>query len=404
MQIKQFFTACCLSAFCLVSSMAVVADDLEFGASEGLLPSNAYARVATAANSTKIKNIARIEGVRENYLSGYGIVVGLSGSGDSRRNQATVQSVANMLTNYGVNIRPEDVRARNVAAVMVTATLPPYSQPGDKIDINVASVADAQSLLGGTLLMTPLYAPNRQLFALSQGPLSVGGFRFDSFGNVTQKNHATVGTVPDGAVLEQGTTESIVSPAGTLYLLLKNPDYTTASRITDSLANFLGEHRRLRGDVRAISASRVAIRLTDQERVALADFLRGIENLPVVPAQAATVVVNERTGTVVAGGDVKIGAVTVSQGALEVTIDTRLLVSQPSLLINPGAGINTAVVPQSDIVVEEPTQKSVSLPAGTTIGALVAALNRLKIGSRDMIAILQGIDRAGALNAELIIQ
>lgn len=355
---------------------------------------------APAMGAVRIKDLGRIDGIRDNMVVGYGIATGLAGTGDSARSQVTLQTVANALREFGVAVNLNQLNSRNVAAVMVIGTLPPYARSGDKIDVNVSSLGDARSLLGGTLLMTPLYGPDRKVYALAQGPLSVGGFKYDLNGNVVQRNHPTAGVIPEGATIETSLATTIVKEDGVMALLLFDPDHTTASRIAGAINGDFG------ADIaRALDAGRVAIHMPEQHAARLVDFVARLENVTVEPDQRARVVVNERTGTVVSGGDVRISSVTVTHGNLRVAIVTDYLVSQPSgLLVEPSRNIRTETVPQTRIDVQEETPNSVSLPAGTRVAELVAALNRVKTSTRDVINVLQSIKRAGALHAELIIQ
>jgi flagellar P-ring protein precursor FlgI len=352
-----------------------------------------------------IENLVHIEGVRENALVGYGIVVGLAGTGDTARTGATVQSIANTLTRFGVRITADQVSSRNVAAVVITATMPAFPTAGDKIDVNVASAGDARSLVGGTLMLAPLHGADDQIYALAQGPLSVGGFRYDAFGNVVQKNHPTVGEIPGGATLERSVTSSVVTAAGNLYLVLNDPDYITAAHIADALNQRLPD---LDGAkvvrAQAVDASKVLVRLTDDERANLVHVIASIESASVVPNEVARVVINERTGTVVSGGDVRIGQVTVAHGELKVTVATNYLVSQPLIIGRSGGGVRTEVVPDADVKVKEDNKPVLHLPEGTSVSDLVYALNKIKVSPRDMISILEAIKRAGSLRAELIIQ
>lgn len=347
----------------------------------------------------RLKDIARIQGVRDNALTGYGIVIGLSGSGDSAKNRVTVQSVANTLSHYGVNVGPDDLSTRNVAAVMVTATLPAFAESGQKLDVEVSSLGDARSLTGGMLLLTPLDGPDGKLYALAQGSVSVGGYVVESFGSLAQKNHPTVGRVPDGATVERAAPLGLVGDAGGLAVVLTQPDFTTAEHVAESL------NRNLAG-VTAVAqdAGKIALRFATPP----ADLVRTIaqiESVPVLPDQVARVVVNERTGSVVAGGDVRIGAVSITQGDLRIEVQTDYLVSQPEGgYIRPSANIATAVVPQSTIKVDEPPARSVSMPSGTTVTDLVAALHSIHITTQGVIGILQSIKAAGALRGELVIQ
>ncbi len=352
--------------------------------------------------STRLKEIARIEGARTNDIVGYGIVVGLAGTGDSPRSKATMQSVTNALTQFGVRVPADDVNSRNVAAVIITATLPPFSQPGDQIDANVSSLGDARSLVGGTLLMAPLRAANDRVYALAQGQISVGGFQFDFNGNLVQKNHPTVGMIPNGATIELGTVDELVSDAGTINLILDNPDFTTASRIKNALNELLGPQRAM-----AVHAGKIVVTPPEGE-YDLVDLITSIENVELTPDQVARVVINERTGTVISGGNVSINDVTISHGAIRVVISTDYYVSQPNLgLLNyggAGPGIRSVVVPDTEIDVQEDLAESIDLPSGTSISDLVTALRQIRTSTRDVITILQGIKRAGALHAQLIIQ
>ncbi|MCK9192574.1 MAG: flagellar basal body P-ring protein FlgI [Nevskia sp.] len=358
-----------------------------------------------SAENIRLKDLGHIEGVRDNALVGYGLVVGLAGTGDTARSGPTIQSIANTLTRLGVRIAPDQVTSRNVAAVLITSTLPPFANVGEKVDINVASIGDARSLLGGTLMLAPLKGADEKTYALAQGPVSVGGFRYDAFGNVVQKNHPTVGQIPAGATIEVGVATSIVSPAGSLYFLLQSPDYTTAARAAEAINARLpplddAEIAR----ARAVDASRIAIRLTDDERAKLVEMVQIVENTNIVPDQVARIVVNERTGTVVSGGDVRMGEVSVTHGDIKVTVSTDFLVSQPLVIGRTGPGLRTTVVPDADISVKENQNPVVRLAAGAPVTDLVEALNKIKVPPRDIISILQAIRRAGSLHAELIIQ
>lgn len=363
----------------------------------GLLP--LATMPAAHAQSVRLKDIARIQGVRDNALTGYGIVTGLSGSGDSSKNRLTVQSVANALSHFGINISPDDLSTRNVAAVMVTATLPAFAEPGQKLDVEVSSLGDARSLNGGVLLLTPLDGPDGKLYVLAQGPVSVGGYVVDSFGSRDQRNHPTVGRVPNGATVERKAPLGVVANGRGVDVLLYQPDFITAERVAGSLnANVPGVH------AVADDAGKISVQF-DKPPASLVQAIAMIESVPVAPDQSARVVVNERTGTVVAGGDVRIGAVTISQGDLRIRIQTNYLVSQPDGgYFAPSRSIATAVVPDSHIRVDDPAVKQVTMGDGTTVTELIAALRSIHLTTRDIISILQSIKAAGALRGELIIQ
>lgn len=357
--------------------------------------------LTVSANSgIRIKDLGRIDGLRENMVVGYGIVTGVAGSGDSSRSQATLQSVANALREFGVTVTASQLSSRNVAAVLVTATLPAFVHSGDKLDVSVSSLGDARSLVGGTLLMTPLYGPDRKIYALAQGSLSVGGYKFDQNGNVLQKNHPTSGIISEGALVEADVTTRVVSTDGVIRVLLFNPDYTTASRMA------IGINENMKADIAtARDAGRVEIKLSEDQQGHLVDFIARLETILVEPDQRARVIINERTGTVVSGGDVRLSKVSVTHGDLRVSIVTDYLVSQPDgILVRPGSGVRTEVVPSTRIDVKEGMVGSVSLSSGATVGDLVAALGQIKTTTRDIINVLQSIKRAGALHAELIIQ
>lgn len=349
-----------------------------------------------AIASVRLKDIARVEGVRSNPLVGYGIVVGLSGSGDSGRSRATVQSIGNALLQFGVRVDERDINSRNVAAVMVTAEMPPFSSAGDRLDINVSSLGDARSLVGGTLVLTPLKGANDRIYALAQGQVSVGGFQYDLNGNMVQKNHTTVGRIPDGATVEVGTGSSMMT-ANAVDLVLLQPDFTTADRIVRRLSTVSGVRR-----VTALHPGKIKVEFDASEN--WVSVVGRLENITVDPDTQSIVVVNERTGTVVSGGNVRIDNVTVSHGELKVVISTDYNVSQPNFIGRASVGVQSIVVPDTEITVEEPSAQAVAMKNGSTVAELITALRQIKVSTRDVIVILQAIKAAGALNAKLIIQ
>ena len=354
--------------------------------------------VNAAVDSVRLKDIGRFGGWRDNMLVGYGVATGLAGTGDSARSRTTRQSIANLLSQFDIVVPADQIQSRNVATVMITATLPPFARNGDKLDITVTSMGDARSLLGGILLMTPLKGPDGRTYALAQGALSVGGYKYDLNGNVVQKNHPTVGSIPGGASVEVAVGSDMLRD-GRLEFVLADPDYTTANRIANAI------NAGLSGALAAaVDAATVSIVVPPDYRSSLVSFMTRLEGLNVQPDKRARVVVNERTGTVIAGADVTIARVTVSHGDLRVAVVTDYLVSQPSLLRGAGQGVRTEVVPQTRIDVSEQKVEAVQLGVGSTVADLVQALNRIKASPRDMISILQGIKAAGALRAELIIQ
>src|SRR5688572_8279162 len=354
-----------------------------------------------AGAAVRIKDLARFDGVREQPIIGYGIVVGLSGTGDSQRSVATLQSVSNMLREFGLVVPPYAVSSRNVAAVIVTADLPGAVRAGDRFDVNVAAMGDARSLAGGTLLMTPLMANNKVAYAMAQGPLAVGGYKFEQRGTSAQKNFPTAGTIPEGAIAQRSLESELLGSTGTLELLLDEPDYTTATRVAAAINTELTS-----GAATAVDSGRVRVALGSQDKVAAVSMMARIESIAINPDIAARVVVNERTGTVVSGGDVYLSAVTVSHGDLRVSIVERFAFSQPEdvAVFGRSSGVRSFARPEAEVHVSEDQATAVSLPTGATIAQLVEALRAIKVTSRDVIAILQGTKRAGALHAELVIQ
>jgi flagellar P-ring protein FlgI len=353
---------------------------------------------ASAAN-VKIKDIARIAGVRDNALTGYGLVFGLSGSGDSIRNRATVQSVANTLRNFGVNVSEADIASRNVAAVIVTAKLPAFAEPGQALDVQVASSGDARSLNGGTLMLTPLIGPDGRLYATAQGAISVGGYQFQGITASTQKNHPTVGWIPSGATVEQASPLRVAGDGRSLSILLNEADFTNAERIAAVIRSALPD-----ASVRAEHAGKVVVDYANAPGNLVAEVAR-LENLSIEQQRRARVVVNERTGTIVAGGDVRLAAVSISHGNLNVEIRNDFSVSQPSgVLVRPGNGVSSVVVPRTTVRTDESEAPLVRVPDGATVADLVASLRAIKLSTRDVIAVLQSIKAAGALDGELMIQ
>lgn len=367
----------------------------------GLLAGLLLAATAGAAvpGGARIKDIARVQGMRQHALVGYGLVTGLAGTGDSPRNKATRQSIANMLARFDLQVSADDVQSRNVAAVMVTASLSPFGRPGDTLDVTVTSLGDARSLVGGTLMLAPLKGADGQLYALAQGALSVGGYKYDMNGNVIQKNHPTVASIPGGATIEAGVRSHMLSERNTVTFVLAESDYTTATRVADAINARLGG-----GLAQAQDAAGVEIAVPAGRRTRLADFLAAVENVTVEPDRRARVVINERTGTVVAGGDVRIDKVAVSQGDLKVSIVTDNSVSQPFLVSRTGPEVQTVAVSNSRVDVKEQGGAGYLPPQASTVAELVDGLARMHTSTRDIISILRAVKAAGALHADLIVQ
>jgi flagellar P-ring protein precursor FlgI len=355
---------------------------------------------ALAAGEGRLKDIGRIDGWRSNQLVGYGLVTGLAGTGDSLRNKTTRQSLANLLSRFDMTISSDQVQSRNVAAVMITATLPPVANVGDRLDVAVTSVGEARSLLGGVLLMTPLKGPDGRIYALAQGALSVGGYKVDLNGNVVQKNHPTVGMIPGGANVEAAVAVRAIRDDRSVRYVLSEPDYTTANRVAEAINHNFGQQLAI-----ATDGGTVAITLpADYPPPRIVSFLTRLESLTVLPDRRARIVINERTGVVAAGGDVRIDQITVTHGELKVTIMTDTFVSQPQLLVQPGSGIRTELAARTRIDVQEDAVGILQTQGSNTVSELVQALGKMKVSPRDMISILQAIKAAGALRAELIIQ
>jgi flagellar P-ring protein precursor FlgI len=349
---------------------------------------------AAFAKTSRIKDVVDIEGVRENQLVGYGLVVGLNGTGDSLGNAPfTKQSLLAMLERMGVNVRGENLNTGNVAAVMVTATLPPFTNQGSKIDVNIASLGDATSLQGGTLLVTPLLAADGDAYAVAQGEVSIAGFSAtgDS-GSVTQ-NIPTAGRIPGGGMVEREIAFRL-EDLQSVRLALKNPDFTTARRIAQAINGFTSAHLAKAEN----SASVMLSRPTNYDGT-IVDLITDIEQLPIQPDQVAKVVISERSGVIVMGSEVRISNVAIAQSNLTIKVTETPQVSQA----NPFAeGGETVVVPRTDLDVNQGDNvKLAQLDTGVTLQDLVTGLNRLGMQPRDIITILQAVKAAGALQAEI---
>ncbi|MDW8130121.1 MAG: flagellar basal body P-ring protein FlgI [Bryobacterales bacterium] len=348
---------------------------------------------ATAAGGARLKELATIEGARENLLMGYGLVVGLNGTGDRRQTVFSAQSLTNLLQRMGVTVSPGAIRVNNVAAVMVTANLPPYAQPGMRMDVTVAAVGDATNLQGGLLLMTSLRGADGEVYAVAQGPVVTGGFVAGALGTQQTVNHPTTGRVPNGAIVERPAPTP--APAGKLRLQLRQADFTTAARIAAAINKRFDQ---LGVPVaRAENSALVTVEAPPLYANRLPEFLAELENLTVEADRPAKVVVNERTGTIVMGKEVRISPVAIMHGALTVEIQTGFAVSQPA----PLSSGTTQVVPQVGVGVKEDKARNIVLKEGATVEELVRALNAIGSTPRDVIAILQNLRAAGALEAEL---
>jgi flagellar P-ring protein precursor FlgI len=344
-------------------------------------------------NAVRIKDIANIKGVRQNQLVGYGLVVGLNGTGDDDDLKYTIQSLAAMLQKMGVTVRAEDIESENVAAVMVTAELPPFARVGSQIDVLVSSIGDADNLQGGTLLFTPLKGADGQVYAIAQGPVSTGGFGAGgSAGGGVQKNFPTVGRVPGGASIENEIAIDF-NRKKMLTFVLHHADFTTASRITQAINAAANAPI-----ARTQDAATVEVNVPPKYQGNVVELATLIENLGVTPDAISKVVINERTGTVIMGENVRISTVAIAHGNLSIQIKETENVSQPLPFSRGG---QTVVTPDSDVFVEEGKNPIFLVESGVSIGEVVGALNALGVSPRDLIAIFQALKAAGALQAEL---
>ncbi len=369
---------------------------------------------APDALAARIKDLAAIKGIRDNQLIGYGLIVGLNGTGDKAGTGFTVQSLRNMIERMGIHVDSGGISVKNVAAVVVTANVPPFARIGNKIDVLVSSIGDAKSLVGGTLLLTPLRGVDRKIYALAQGPISVGGFSVGgAAGGGTTKNHPTVARISRGATIEreipvpvQGRQEIVIA--------LSNPDFTTAVRMRDAINTKFGRHL-----ANTMDSGTLEMQIPKDFRGRVVEMIATLENLQVTPDTVAKVIMNEKTGTVVVGENVKISTVAVAHGNLSIQIKESTMVSQPApfapappegatteqfeleagVVTAPGG--QTVVAPETGVYSQEETNRLLVLGSGSTIGELVRALNAIGVTPRDLITIFQSIKAAGALHAQL---
>ncbi len=351
--------------------------------------------ISAAAGATRIKDVASVQPVRGVQLIGYGLAVGLNGSGDTQRSTFTLQSVASMLKRFGITVPQADLRLRNVAAVMITTTISGYAKEGTSADVIVSSMGDATSLQGGTLLLTPLSGPDGSVYAMAQGPLSVGGISVRADGNEVRRNHTAAGRIPGGALMEKSVTSG-VRPDSTISVILFQADYTTASRIAEAINGKVGA-----GAARALDGSsvRVAVPPSFQADGKMVDFISSVELLEVQPDVVARVIVNERTGTVVIGGNVSILPVAISHGSLNIEIESLPVISQPNAF-SQGQTVSTRL---TTVYAGEDSSTVTALGGAATVQDVAKALNSLRVAPRDIIAIFQALKEAGALKAELVI-
>ena len=346
-----------------------------------------------AAHAARIKDIANIRGVRQNQLFGYGLVVGLDGSGDGNKSLFTVQSLASMLEKMGVTIDPDDLKVKNVAAVMITADLPPFSRTGSRIDVLVNSIGDAKNLQGGTLLLTPLKGADGKVYAVAQGPVSTGGFSYGKgTGTGVQKNFPTVANIVGGALIEREIANNF-NERELLTLALHAPDFTTATRMAQAINAAFGDAL-----ASAPDAGTIEVKVPDLYRGRSVELVALIENIGVTPDMVSKIIINERTGTVIMGENVRIATIAIAHGNLSIQVNRQDNVSQPLPFSRGG---QTVVTSDRDLVVQEGSNPLFLVESGVSIGEVVRALNALGVSPRDLIAIFQALKAAGALQAEL---
>jgi flagellar P-ring protein precursor FlgI len=354
-----------------------------------LLACHSWAQQGQPTPAARLKELVAIEGIRDNQLLGYGLVVGLNGTGDKRQTVFPAQTLSNLLERMGVSVTPTALQAKNTAAVMITATLPPFAQPGTRIDVQVATMGDATNLQGGLLVMTPLKAATGQVFAVAQGPVVTGGFVAGRGANSQTVNHPTAGRIPEGAIVEFAPPSAFTGDH--LRLQLRRPDFTNASRIAAVINQKFG------GAAKADNPSLVLVDVPPAWRARPVEFVAAVEALRVDSDRQARIIVNEKTGTIIMGKELRIAPVAVLHGNLTVEIETAYAVSQPNPL-SPG---ETTVTPEVGVAIKQDKARNLNLKDGATVEDLVKAL--LAIGStpRDVIAILQSLKAAGALDAEI---
>jgi flagellar P-ring protein precursor FlgI len=339
-----------------------------------------------------IRDITQIEGVRDNQLVGYGLVIGLRGTGDRQQTFFTVQTLANVLQRMGVQIAPGVVVVKNVAAVFVTANLPAFARPGTKLDVTVSSVGDAKSIEGGVLLFTALRGIDGQVYAEAQGPLAVGGYSEGGSGNSKTVNHPTVARIAQGGTIERGVSVDLNS-FKTVSLLLRNSDFTAARDIAEAINIDFTKPIATVED-----SGRVEVNVADSNMTSVPILIARLQGLSIITHTPAKVVVNERTGTIVMGGDVKLSPVSVIHGSLTIQVETIQTVSQPSPFSRTGSSVT---VPETKITVQDPPAQSIQMKEGANVDELIKGLHTIGATSHDIIAILQAIKAAGGLQAEL---
>lgn len=361
-----------------------------------LTPAGVYCQKKDVEVSVRVKDLADIEGVRSNQLIGYGLVVGLNRTGDRvQQNLYARQTLQNLLERMGISTEAAGLKPENVATVLVTATLPPFVRPGSKIDVTVSSVGDAKSLQGGTLILTPLKGIDGQVYAVAQGSISIGGISAGGSGNSVEINHPTVGRLPNGANVER-TVPTELAANNQLTLVLRNEDFSTAARLHKVINGKFGE-----GTAKALDGRNLNVFLPASYSDNRVGFIAELESLKITPDKISKIVINERTGTIVMGSEVRIASVAISQGGVTVRIGTEYDVVQPGPLSPKG---ETAVIPSTTVEIKEKPPESVVLRDGATVDEVVRGLRTVGVSARDIISILQAIKSAGAMNADIEMQ
>jgi flagellar P-ring protein precursor FlgI len=361
-----------------------------------LLTTAASAQRINERLTVRVKDIAEIEGVRGNQLLGYGLVIGLNRTGDKvQQNLYARQTLQNLLQRMGISTSVDALKPENIATVLVTATLPPFVRQGSKIDVLVSSIGDARSLQGGTLIVAPLKGVDGQVYAVAQGPVSIGGIAAGDAGNSVEINHPTVGRVPNGATVERSVATDL-AVNGLLTLMLRQEDFTTASRLSRAVNETFGS-----GTALALDGRNITVKVPPKYLDDNVGFIADLETVRVQTDVVAKVIINERTGTIIMGSNVRLSSVAISQGGVTVRIGTEYDVSQPNILSKTG---ETAVTPRVNVDVKERKPESLVLPDGATVEEVVRGLRAVGATARDIISILQAIKSAGALAADLELQ
>ncbi len=361
-----------------------------------VLPFNISCQQTDANYTVRVKDLADIEGVRSNQLIGYGLVVGLNRTGDRvQQNLYARQTLQNLLERMGISTDTATLKPENIATVLVTANLPPFSRQGSKLDVTVSSIGDARSLQGGTLILTPLKGVDGQVYAVAQGSISIGGISAGDKDNGVEINHPTVGRLPNGAIIERGVPTELASN-NQLTLILRNEDFSTAAKLNQIINAKFGT-----GTSKALDGRNVEVNLPANYFDNRVGFVAELENLRLAPEKIAKIIINERTGTIIMGREVRIAAVAISQGGVTIRVGTEYDVYQPPPLT---VSKETTVVPLKNVDIEEKKPASVILKDGATVDEVVRGLRSLGVSARDIISILQAIKSAGAMNADLEMQ